>query len=200
MGMTEPRVPGDAPRRPEPRDPGAAPRDPGDAPSGRPTRELARPPGERYMRPDLGDAAAGSGARGSRAALATPLLKAIGACGVGAALLFALGAIFASTAGLLFVAGLSGGAIGLLLARAAVPGAAAEPALTRRGAMWLAVALSLAAVAAGAIATWLFALGEGGTLGLVDYLLETFGLFIPLEIVIAGIAAAWGAGAGPVER
>jgi hypothetical protein len=176
------------------------PRDPSDAPSGRSTRELARPPGERYTRPDLGDAAAGPGARGSRAALATPLLKAISAFGVGAALLFALGAIFASTAGLLFVAGLSGGAIGLLLARAAVPAAAAEPPLTRRGAMWLAVALSVAAVAAGAIATWLFARGEGGTLGLIDYLVETFGLFIPGEIVLAAIAAAWGAGAGPVER
>ncbi len=176
------------------------PRDPGDAPSGRPTRELERPPGERYRRLDLADAAAGSGARGNRAALATPLLKAIGACVVGAALLFALGAIFSSTAGLLFVAGLGGGAIGLLLARAAVPGTAAEPALTRRSAMWLAVALSLAAVAAGAIGTWLFARGEGGTLGLIEYLLETFGLFIPGEIVIAAIGAAWGAGAGPVER
>ena len=97
----------------------------------------------------------------------------------------------------MFVAGLTGGVIGLLLARAAVPGEADVPAMTRRGAMWLAVGLSIAAVAAGAIATWAFARGEGGTLGLVDYLLETFGPLIPGEVVVAAIAAAWGAGAGP---
>jgi hypothetical protein len=129
-----------------------------------------------------------------------PLLKAIGAGVVGAALLFAIGAVFSSTAGLLFIAGLTGGTIGLLLARAAVPGEAAQLALSRRGATWLAVVLAIAAVAVGAIATWLFARGEGGTLGLVDYLIETFGLIIPGELVIAAIGAAWGAGAGPVER
>lgn len=129
-----------------------------------------------------------------------PVLKAIGAAVLGGALLFAVGAIFSSTAGLLFIAGLTGGAIGLLLARAAVPGDADQPALTRRAATWLAMGLAVAAVAAGAIATWVFARGEGGTLGLIDYLLETFGLIIPGEIVIATIGAAWGAGAGPVER
>jgi hypothetical protein len=180
--------------------PATEPRDPGDAPAGRASRELARAPGERYARMGIGDTAAGAGARGSRSALATPLLKAVGASIVGAALLFALGALFASTAGLLFVAGLSGGAIGLLLARAAVADGAAGPALTRRGATWIAVGLSFAAVAAGGIATWLFARGEGGTLGLIDYLVETFGLFVPGEVVLAAIGAAWGAGAGPVER
>jgi hypothetical protein len=129
-----------------------------------------------------------------------PLLKAIAAGLVGAVLLFAIGAIFSSTAGLLFVAGLAGGSVGLLLARAAVPGEAAGPALSRRSATWLAAGLAVTAVAGGAIATWLFARGEGGTLGLVDYLLETFGLVIPGEIAIAALGAIWGAGAGPVER
>jgi hypothetical protein len=64
---------------------------------------------------------------------------------------------------------------------------------------WLAVAVSLGAIVAGAVATWLYALGEGGTLGFVDYQLETFGPFILGEVVIATLAAAWGASAGPVE-
>ena len=47
---------------------------------------------------------------------------------------------------------------------------------------------------------WAYALGEGGTLGLLDYLLQTFGPFVPAEAVIAAVTAWWGAGAGPVQR
>jgi len=49
------------------------------------------------------------------------------------------------------------------------------------------------------VGTWLHALAEGGALGLLDYLFETFGVIVPLELLIASVAAAWGAGAGPVE-
>jgi hypothetical protein len=131
--------------------------------------------------------------------LVLPAAKAIGAALLGAIGVYAVGGLFASTAGLVFVAGLTGAAVGLLLARAAVPGDAAAPAMTRRQVTWLAVALSIGAIAVGAIATWLHALGEGGTLGFVDYQLETFGPFILGEAVIAALAAAWGASVGPVE-
>ena len=50
-----------------------------------------------------------------------------------------------------------------------------------------------------AVATGSYARGEGGTLGLVDYLLTTFGPFVPGEAVIAALAAWWGANAGPVQ-
>ena len=120
---------------------------------------------------------------------------------VGALLLFALGAVFAQTAGLLFVVGLIGAAIGLILARTRVPGPGDAPApLSRRQAVWVAIAITLVAIVLAWVATWLYARSEGGTLGLVDYLLETFGPFVPAEILIAEIAAAWGVGAGPVER
>jgi hypothetical protein len=62
------------------------------------------------------------------------------------------------------------------------------------------VALSLVAVAASDLLTWRFALVEGGALGLVDYLWETFGLLVPGEAVVAALTAAWGAAAGPVQR
>jgi hypothetical protein len=113
--------------------------------------------------------------------------------------LYLLGAILSSSAGLVFVAGLTGAAVGLLVARAAAPGRAEEPALTRRGAAWLAVAISVLAVVLAAVGTWLHALAEGGALGVFDYLFETFGFVVPLELAIASLAAAWGAGAGPVE-
>ena len=129
-----------------------------------------------------------------------PLAKSLSAALAGAVLLYLLGALLSSTAGLVVVAGLTGAAVGLLLARAAKPGPDDAPAMSGRAASWLAIAFALAAVAIGAVATWLHALGEGGALGLLDYLGETFGLLVPAELLVAGVAAAWGAGAGPVER
>ena len=171
--------------------------EPGERPSGiaRPERQLERAPGERYTAPPPPDARAEAGST-----LAGPLAKAIVAAIIGSALLYALGALLSSSGGLVFVAGFAGAAVGLLLAGAAAPGRGSEPAITRRQATWLAVAIAVGAVALGAVATWLHALGEGGALGFVDYLLETFGAIVPLELLLAAITAAWGASAGPVER
>jgi hypothetical protein len=175
-------------------------RDPGGSTS---KVQLERPPSERYSTTAAAstrsEAGGAGGAAATRRRLVGPLLKAGLAALIGGGILYAVGALIASTAGLLFVAGITGGTVGLLLARAAVPDDRAVPALTRRQATWLAIGLSVAAVVVGAVATWLNALGEGGTLGLIDYQLTTFGPFFPGEAVIAAIAAAWGAGAGPVE-
>lgn len=126
-------------------------------------------------------------------------MKAVVVAIVGTLALYALGALLSSSAGLVFVAGLTGAAVGLLLARAASPGRGDEPVLTRRRTMWLAIAISILAVVVAAVGTWLHAIGEGGALGLIDYLFDTFGVIVPLELLIATVAAAWGAGAGPVE-
>lgn len=134
----------------------------------------------------------------TRSVLPGPLVRACVVATAGAAALLVVGAILASTAGLLFIAGLTGGAIGLVLARAAVPRDDAR-AIARRRVAWLAIALSIAAVVGAAIATWLVARSEGGTLALIDYLLEAFGPFVPAEAVLAALAAAWGANAGPVQ-
>ena len=114
-------------------------------------------------------------------------------------MLYALGALLSSSAGLVFVAGLTGAAVGLLLARAAAPGGAEAPALSRRGVTRAAIALSLLAVVVAATGTWLHALAEGGALGPIDYLLETFGPFIPGEALLAALGAWWGATTGPVQ-
>lgn len=177
LGMPEP----DPPREPsEPREP-------------REPRRLAEPPSTRYAASaPANDAEAGSALPGP---LARAALVAVG----GAVLLTLVGAILASTFGLLFVAGATGAAVGLVLARAAVPTGDGPP-VTRRTVAWIAVGLSVAAVAVAALATWAYARGEGGTLGLLDYLLETFGPFVPAEAFLAAVAAWWGASTGPVQR
>lgn len=160
----------------------------------RPGRRLEQPPSARYASPTGADAGAG------RDSLMGPLLRAVTAGVIGAALLFLVGAIVAATAGLVFVSGVMGAAIGLLLARAAVPADDGAPALTRRATTLLATGIAIGAVVVAGIATWLYARGEGGTLGPLDYLLATFGPFVLGELLVAAIAAAWGASAGPVQR
>ena len=176
---------------------GTNPNDRPPAPGEATPRRLERPPSERYSGGASGTAR-GSGGIAEAPALPGPLAKAVVVSLAGALLLVVVGAILASTAGLLFVAGGAGAAIGLVLARAAVPATGARP-VARRTVVWLAVGLAIAAVSVAAVATWLIAQREGGTLALVDYLVETFGLFIPGEAVIAAGAAAWGASAGPIQ-
>jgi len=176
-------------------EPGERPPDP----ASRPARQLERPPGERYTRSVAAQADDRAADTRSGSALLGAVLKAVVVAIVGTLVLYALGALLSSSAGLVFVAGLTGAAVGLLLARAAAPGRGDEPALTRRTTMWLAIGLSILAVVVAAVGTWLHALAEGGALGLLDYLFESFGVIVPLEVLIATVAAAWGAGAGPVE-
>jgi hypothetical protein len=134
----------------------------------------------------------------SRSGLPGPLLRAGLVAVAGAALLVLVGAILASTFGLLFVAAGMGAGIGLALARAAVPPEGARP-VPRRTVVLLAVATALVAVLAADVVTWRIAIDEGGTLGLVDYLLTTFGPFVPAVAILAALAAWWGASAGPIR-
>jgi hypothetical protein len=157
-------------------------------------RKLAQPPSARYLdRPGPGHDAAPTGAR-----LRGPLAKALVVAAAGAVALVALGAIFASTIGLLFTSGATGAAIGLVLARAAVP--PDDPrAVPRRTVEWLSIGLAIAAIVVAGIATWIIARQEGGTLGPLDYLVTTFGPFVPGEAVLAALGAWWGASSGPVQ-
>lgn len=122
---------------------------------------------------------------------------------VGASILVLVGGVLASTAGLLLVAGASGAGIGLALAGAAVapPDLGHDRTPVRRAtAVRLAVVTACAAVLLGALGTWLVAIREGGVLGPLEYLWTTFGPFVPAELAVAAIAAAWGARTGPVVR
>lgn len=161
-------------------------------------RQLERPPSERYA--PVGSGSGDGPAAGTTGpALVGPLLLATLVGAGGAGVLVLVGAIFASTVGLLFISGAIGAAVGLILARAAVPAEGARP-MTRRTVTVLALVLTLAAIVGAAVVTWLYARSEGGTLGLLDYLLTTFGPFVPGELIIGAVAASWGANAGPVQR
>ncbi len=174
----------------EPAQPSARPpTDPGES------RRLAAPPSARYAPPPARADVPGAG---TSSALRGPLLRATIVAVAGAVLLTLVGAVLASTAGLLFAAGVAGAGIGLVLARAAVPSGDAAP-IPRGRVARIAAALSLAAVVAAALATWVIARGEGGVLGPIDYLLETFGPFVPAEALIAAVTAWWGASVGPVQ-
>jgi hypothetical protein len=165
-------------------------------------KQLDHAPAERYapaIDPGRGAAPGGSGPWRT---IGGPLARALAAAVLGAVLLVLVGAVLASTFGLLFVGGAMGAAIGLLLARAAVSSGSSGGAapLTRAAVRWLAIALTLAAVVVADIATWLYAQSEGGVLSLLDYLWTTYGPFVPAVPVVAALGAAWGAAAGPVQR
>lgn len=155
-------------------------------------RRLAEPPSARYAERARPDAAP------STTGLRGPLARALVVAVVGGAALVAVGAVFASTVGLLFTSAVTGAGLGLVLARAAVP--PGDPRAIPRGkVVWIAIALAISAVVVAGVATWLYARQEGGTLGLLDYLFTTFGPFVPGEVFVAAAAAWWGASAGPVQ-
>lgn len=116
--------------------------------------------------------------------------RALVAAVVGAAVLVLVGGVLALTSGQLFVVGVTAAAIGLLAAGSERP----KPWIRR-----FAIGLAIGVVVVGALGSWLIAIGEGGSLGLVDFLWATTGLLVPAELVVASLAAAWGANAGPVR-
>jgi hypothetical protein len=173
--------------------------EPGDRPPERVAKRLAQPPGVRYADRTAGEVAADA------AGVAGPLARAVAIAVVGGAILFLVGGPLSSTAGLIAVSALMGAGIGLTLAAATVSpraGADAAPGATRERraqvSRW-SIGLAVGAVLVAAVATWLFARSEGGALDPLTYLWETFGLLVPVELVVAGLAAAWGASAGPVR-
>ena len=157
------------------------PPEPGDrAPAGR----LERPPGERYAPTPAGTDAPeperpASPGRG--------LAYAAGAGAAGSALTVALAGLFAVSLGLLVVALLTG----RLVADGLRAGARDTIPDGRRRAV--ATTISVAAVAAAQVGIWLYARSEGGSLGLADYLGQTFGWLVPAQVVLAGVAAAYSA-------
>jgi hypothetical protein len=105
-------------------------------------------------------------------------------------LLVLLGGLLGLTSGQLFVTGIAAALIGLVAAGSGRP----RPWVAR-----FALGLGVGMVIAGAVGSWLVALAQGGTLGLLDYAWATSGLLVPFEIVIALLAAAWGARNGPIR-
>ena len=135
-------------------------------PGERPNRpRLDRPPGARYAEAAEAPTQA-SPVRG----LAWAALVAVG----GAATIVALGGPLAVSLGLIVVAFLIGRFVGLTL----------------RGRWPAAVIIALLAILSGQLGIWLYARSEGGVLGLVDYLGQTFGWLVAAQLLV-GAAVAW---------
>jgi hypothetical protein len=137
-------------------------------------RRLARPPSERYAAPPVEKPV---GAAAPRRAIALAGLLAVG----GAVAITLAGGILAMTAGLVVIAVAVGWAIGAVLTQ--------DVEGSRR--RWIAPVLAILGVGLGQLGLWLVARQEGGTLGLVEYLSEVFGLLVPLEFAAAGVVAWW---------
>ena len=158
-------------------------------------RRLAHPPSERYG----ATPAAGGGAATPRAADPAPPLAgtmsggtpargiAFGAIAgiAGAALIVVFGGALAVSAGLLVVASAVGYAVGLatLMGSAETLHGAVRP--------WTAAGLAALGVLLGQVGLWLFARAEGGVLAPIDYLAQTFGPLVPMEVLLAAGVAWW---------
>lgn len=103
----------------------------------------------------------------------------------GAAAITIAGGLLTITAGLLVVAAVVGWAVALVVAYGA---GATLPGRTRAA---VSVLTALIGVGLGQVGLWLLARSEGGVLPLIDYLGETFGILVPLELAIAGLVAWW---------
>jgi hypothetical protein len=103
---------------------------------------------------------------------------------VGATVITLAGGILSITAGLLVIAA----ALGWVIAATLSSSAGGGTGLRRE---WLAAALAAVGVALGQVGLWLVARQEGGTLGLVDYLWEVFGILVPSQLVLAILVAWW---------
>lgn len=170
--------------------------DPGERPPA--ARRLATPPSARYGRgdSDAADAgsgpgtgtgnAAGSGAGSGSATVGRAFVRAAVAALLGAVAIFVLEGLLSITTGLVAAMAVTGWIIGR-----AIHGAG--DALTASSGLVLALFLVVDAVVLGNLLTWLNAVVvEGGVLGPIDYLSETFGLLIVVEIAV-GAVAAWAA-------
>ena len=153
---------------------------PAPGPGERRPQRLERPPSDRYQPPEQADAPPEE-----RRSTAGGLVAAVVAGIVGAVVIAVGGGLLTFTAGLLVIAGV----LGWIIAIALNLGAGSPADRGRR--RWTAALIALAAVALGQVGLWLIARGEGGTLGLVDYLTEVFGVLVPAELLIAAAIAWW---------
>lgn len=115
---------------------------------------------------------------------------ALVAAAIGSAVLVLVGGVLGLTAGQLFVVGVTAAAVGLIAAGSDRP----KPWVRR-----FSIVVAVVVVSVGAIGSWLIAAGQGGSLGLLDFLWATTGLLVPAELIVAALAAVWGANAGPVR-
>jgi hypothetical protein len=156
----------------------ATPRVPGE-------QRLARPPSERYAAPSGTQPPSPQSPPAARTSAVRGIAFGAIAAILGAAGIVLLGGAMAISAGLLVAAAAMGYAVGV----ATVAGAG--DTLSPPGRPWIAAALAAIGALLGQVGLWLFARSEGGVLPLIDYLGQTFGPLVPLELLLAASVAWW---------
>ncbi len=146
-------------------------------------RRLARPPSERFAREDQPPTEVSEPAE--RASPARGVAYGATVAIIGAAIIVALGGPMAVSAGLLVAAAVLGYGVGL----GTVMGAAET--LSGRARPLVAASLAGAGTLFAQVGLWLYAMAIGGVLPPIDYLAQTFGPLVPLEVVVAGAVAWW---------
>ncbi len=154
-----------------PLEPGEADLEPGE-------RRLDRPPSDRYT------AAAPSPTPDDTGSPGRALTYAVLAALVGAAAITLGGGLLSITAGLLVIAAALGWAVAAALSSRPLDGGRIRRSASAAG-------LAVLGVVLGQLGLWLVARQEGGTLGLVEYLGEVFGILVPLQLAIALVVASW---------
>lgn len=92
-----------------------------------------------------------------------------------------VGGVIGVTAGLVVIAAVVGVAVGMSLrVRAGTP----------RPVRVVATALALGGVGLGWVLLWFVAMFEGGALGPIDYLVQAYGILVPVSLGLCG-AGAW---------
>lgn len=178
----------DAPEPPQPRPVPDAP-DPDAAGGSGPApgeRRLAHPPSDRYRAAEA-DEDGSAGPAADPGSVVRGLLYADLVALVGAGAIVVLGGVLAQSAGLLVVAALIGRAVALALL------VGVGPTLGPPRRTWLAVGIALGGIVIGQVGLWAYAGAEGGVLPLPTYLAETFGLLVPLQLLVGAAFAWWSA-------
>jgi hypothetical protein len=141
-------------------------------------RRLARPPSDRYRSTESEPAETSSVGSPARGMLFGDVVALVGAVAITLS-----GGLVTITAGLLVVAAVVGWAVAMAVAYGG------GPSLLGRTRTLISVLTALISVGLGQVGLWLLARGEGGVLPLIDYLGETFGILVPLQLAIAGLVA-----------
>ena len=145
-------------------------------------RRLAHPPSDRYRAAEEQRAAAAD-APDPSASLARGAAIAVAVAVLGGAAIVVLGGVLTVTFGLVVVAAAAGWGIATGLRF----GAGDHLGARRR--VVVAVVLSVGAVVLGQLGLWQYARAEGGVLSLLDYLGEVYGPLVPLQLIVAAVAA-----------
>ena len=140
-------------------------------------RRLDRPPSERYLiEPEAPTPLTGSTMRALGAGLAAALGWSL------ATILF--GGVLAVSLGLLVLAAAFGRLIALAVAWGGGSGLAAGPRLA------IALATVVDGFLVGQFGVWAYGRLEGGVLAPVEYVMTTFGIVVPLQLLVA-LGVAW---------